>query len=93
MPVLDIGYWTPLPSVVAWGLVILDLGSGGQLVCGFLGKEPWLTEISNLQKLPGVVYEEWNLNGLVKTLDKRLTSLPAPNPNAYTYLATSRHIV
>jgi len=41
-------------------LVVLGLGSGSRLVCGSLGEEPCVTV--SLQKLPGAVCEERNLN-------------------------------
>jgi len=44
-------------------LATLGLSSSGQLSCVSLGKEACATVVWNLQKLPGTVCEERDLNG------------------------------
>ena len=52
-----------LGDAILTSLTILCLGSDGQLGCGSLGKEPWVTVIWSLQQLPGAIYEEKNSHG------------------------------
>jgi len=45
------------------GMTILGLGCSDRLSCGSLGDEPCATVVWSLQKPPGAICEEINLNG------------------------------